>query len=53
MNYLGVLTDLKYEYGDGIVLRSDFWNPSGKIWPATEMISGVCDSRKTHFPMQH
>lgn len=53
MNYPGVLTDLKYEYGDGIVLCSDFWNPNGKIWSATETISGVCDSRETHFPMEH
>lgn len=53
MNYPGVLTDLKYEYGDGIVLRSDFWNPNGKIWSATEMISGVCDSWEIHFMMKH
>lgn len=50
MSNPGALTDLKYEYGDGIVLCTDSWNPNSKLWSATKTISGHSTIHiKAHF----
>lgn len=55
MSNPGALTDLKYEYGDGIVLCTDSWNPNSKLWSATKTISGHSTIHiKAHFlVMEH